>query len=308
MGLVVDPQAVVSGWGFGTGIEDFGLISAVATDRDGDVYVLSRVPKGALHRFDSNGTLVCTWDVQFPEPHGLWIGPDNRVFITDTLEHTVRIFNRDGSLLQTLGTPGQAGVSGEPFNRPTRAVQGLSGDIFVADGYGQDWVHRFNADGELIVSWGGTGSEPGQFQTPHSIWVDANERVYVVDRANGRVQVFDNEGTALAIWEGFSFPHDIFQTAHGTFIVTDCATRDDSSRPYCEQLPPNPLIELDADGQRIGATGVSGPEPGEFLDCPHSIWVSPTGEIYVSEVLSHNRLQKFVAMSSVERPVSRAVV
>ncbi len=75
--------------------------------------------------------------------------------------------------------------------------------------------------------------------------------------------------------------------------MTDCATRDDDSRPYHEQMPANPLIELNAEGERIGATGVSGSGPGEFPDCPHSIWISASGEVYVTEVVSHNRLQKF---------------
>jgi DNA-binding beta-propeller fold protein YncE len=293
MGLVVDPATVEAGWGFGTGVDDFGLISTVATDSTGNVYVLSRMPKGVLHRFDPDGTWLGDWDYPFPAPHGLWIGPDDRVFITDTSDQVVRIFDLDGNLLQSIGTPGQKGAPGEPFDLPTRAVQGPSGDIYVSDGYGQNWVHRFSADGEHILSWGGDGSEPGQFQTPHCIWVDSDERVYVVDRANGRVQVFDNAGTVLAIWEGFCFPHDIFQTAEGTFIVSDCATRDDDSKPYYEQMPAQPLIELDADGNRLGATGASGDGPGEFLDCPHSLWVSPAGEIYVSEVITQNRLQKY---------------
>jgi len=293
MGLVVDPEAVVPGWGFGTGVDDFGLISAVATDSDGGVYILSRVPKGIMHRFDADGTWLGDWEFPFLAPHGLWIGPDDRVFVTDTGEHVVRIFDRHGILMQTIGSPGVIGAPGTPFNMPTRAVQGPSGDIYVSDGYGQNWVHRFSPDGKLRASWGGDGSEPGRFQTPHSIWVDADERVYVVDRANGRVQVFDDQGAVLAIWDGFSFPHDIFQTRSGTFIVTDCATRDDDSRPYHEQLPAHPLVELNAGGERIGITGASGIGPGEFPDCPHSLWISPLGAVYVTEVVSHNRLQTF---------------
>ena len=153
-----------------------------------------------------------------------------------------------GRLLQTIGTPGQKGEAGKAIQSADARRTGTFGRyLCVSDGYGQNWVHRFTADGALITSWGGDGSEPGQFQTPHGIWVDADERVYVVDRANGRVQVFDNEGTVLAIWDGFCFPHDIYQTASGTFIVTDCATRDDDSRPYHEQMPAQPLIELNAD-------------------------------------------------------------
>ncbi|MCC6675338.1 MAG: hypothetical protein IT339_09095 [Thermomicrobiales bacterium] len=297
MEIAIEPGDVVAGWGFGTGVDDFGLISTVATDSAGNVFVLSRTPNGVMHRFAPDGRWLGDWDVRFLAPHGLWVAPDDRVFVTDTEDHTVFIFDREGTLLQTIGTPGQRGGSGLPFDMPTRAVQGLSGDIYVSDGYGQNWVHRFAPDGTHITSWGGDGSEPGKFQTPHSLWVDDDERVYVVDRANGRVQVFDNVGTVLAVWEGFCFPHDIFQTAQGTFIVTDCATRDDDSRPYHEQMPRQPLIELTADGERIGASGLSGAGAGEFVDCPHSIWIGPGGEVYVSEVISHNRLQKFAKSS-----------
>lgn len=293
MGLVIEPENVVPGWGFGTGIDDFGLISTVATDSHGRVYVLSRIPNGLLHRFDPDGGWLGDWEHRFTAPHGLWIGPDDRVFITDTGEHVVHIFDCDGHLLQTVGTPGVAGAPGEPFNMPTRAVAGPSGAIYVSDGYGQNWVHVFAADGSHLRSWGGDGNGPGQFDTPHAIWVDANELVYVVDRANGRVQVFDSEGSVLNAWDGFSFPHDIYQLADGTFVVTDCATRDDDSRPYYDQMPPAPIILLDSEGHRIGATGASGESAGMFPDCPHSIWVDRFGDVYVSEVVSFNRLQKF---------------
>lgn len=293
MTFVVAPAAAIPGWGFGTGIDDFGLISAVVTDSSGGVFVLSRSPHPAMHRFDLSGVWQGDWDYPFLAPHGLWVSPDGRVFVTDTEAQMALIFDLDGRLLQTIGKPGVKGEPGRPFNLPTRAVAGPSGDIYVSDGYGQNWVHRFRSDGQHLISWGGDGDAPGQFQTPHCLWVDGDERVYVVDRANGRVQVFDNEGRVLAIWGGFCFPHDIFQLADGTFVVTDCAPRDDDSRPYHEQLPAQPLIVLNRDGARIGATGVAGDGPGYLLDCPHSIWVDPFGDVYVSEVTACNRLQKF---------------
>ncbi|MEZ4529688.1 MAG: hypothetical protein R2855_01550 [Thermomicrobiales bacterium] len=103
-------------------------------------------------------------------------------------------------------------------------------------------MHRFKSRGELRASWGGDGSEPGRFpDAVHSIWVDADERVYA---ANGRVQVFDDQGAVLAIWDGFSFPHDIFQTRSES-IVTDCTTRDDDPRPITSNFPAHPLVELE---------------------------------------------------------------
>lgn len=293
MPLSVEPSRVIEGWGFGSGIESFGTISAVAVDSNDTVYVLSRSPRGVMHRFDRDGQWIDDWDVDFGSPHGLWIGPDDRVFVTDLADHTVRIYEPNGALLQTIGTPGVAGQAGRPFAMPTRAIAGPSGDIYVSDGYGQDWVHRFRADGTHVLSWGGTGSDPGQFRTPHSLWVDAEERVYVVDRANGRVQVFDADGRILDIWGGFCFPHDIVGLADGSFVVTDCATREDATRPYHEQLPAEPLVLFSPEGRRIGATGRSGVGPGRFCDCPHSVWVGADGAVYVSEVISPDRLQAF---------------
>ena len=136
------------------------------------------------------------------------------------------------TLLQTIGTPGRrAHRASRSIFRRARCKVRRGTSMFPMD-TGRTGCIDSAPTATLIVSWGGDGSEPGQFQTPHGIWVDADERVYVVDRANGRVQVFDNDGHVLAIWEGFCFPHDIYQTASGTFIVTDCATRDDDSRPY----------------------------------------------------------------------------
>lgn len=96
-----------------------------------------------------------------------------------------------------------------PFNMPTKAVLAPSGEIFVSDGYGQSRIHRFSSEGELLCSWGAPGAGPGEFDTPHSIWVDRRDRVLVADRGNNRVQVFDSEGTYLDEWPMPS-PNDIF--------------------------------------------------------------------------------------------------
>src|SRR5205823_3866596 len=132
--------------------------------------------------FGSDGTFLRAWTAHaFVQPHGLWISPDDRIYVTDIGDHTVRVFTATGALLQTLGTPGLVGASGMPFNAPTRAVVGPSGDLYVSDGYGQNRIHRFAPDGGLAQSWGEAGAGPGQFDTPHSLWVDRRERVHVVD-------------------------------------------------------------------------------------------------------------------------------
>lgn len=301
--ITIDPRRVVPGWGFGPDAPAFGLVSTVATDQHGTVYVLCRTPNPAMHLFAADGRFLRTWQHPFVAPHGLWIGPDARVYTTDTGDHTVRIFAPDGALLQTLGTPGHPGAPGTPFNQPTRAVAGPSGDLFVTDGYGQNRVHRCSPDGRLRHSWGEPGSGPGQFDTPHSLWVDDDERVYVVDRGNARVQVFAGDGAFLAAWEGFRFPHDIFRAPDGTFLVTDCAPREPAGTlPYHQTMPSAPIRRFTRDGECLGGTGRAGTQPGEFRDCPHAIWIDPAGAAYVSEVVSHDRLQKFARAHGDEAP------
>jgi DNA-binding beta-propeller fold protein YncE len=299
---IVDPARVVSNWPDDASRFDFGLVSTLATDSQNRVFVLCRTPKPAMHVFTAAGAAIGPWTAHaFVQPHGLWIAPDDRVLVTDTGDHTVRIFDRDGVLLQTLGTPGVAGAPGEPFNAPTRAVLGPTGDLFVSDGYGQARVHRFAPDGRLIRSWGEPGSGPGQFDTPHSVWVDEEEGVFVVDRGNARVQVFDGEGQFRFEWGGFRFPHDIFITHQGLVVVTDCAPRvEGDATPYHQTMWPTPIRLFAKSGELLGSTGRSGDGAGEFLDCPHAIWIDRAGDIYVSEVVTHNRLQKFRGIRSAD--------
>jgi hypothetical protein len=290
----ITPVRVVPGWGRGADAPDLGLISTVATDTRGVVYVLCRAPRAVMHVFAADGRFVRSWEYPFVQPHGLWIGPDDRVFTTDLGDQTVRIFTTEGELLQTLGRPGVVGEPGMPFNGPTRAVAGPSGDVYVGDGYGQNRVHRFSADGRLLHSWGEDGAGPGQFETPHSLWVDRQERVHVVDRGNSRVQIFHGNGQYIEEWTGLCWPHDIFFTPDGVAIVTDCAPREPGTpRPYYDVMPAQPIAVFATTGEQTARWGKSGAGRGEFLDCPHSVWIDPAGDVYVSEVITPNRLQKF---------------
>jgi DNA-binding beta-propeller fold protein YncE len=295
MAAHIDPRRVVPGWGQDPAQPALGLVTAVATDSSGTAYVLCRSPHAVMRLFDPAGRLLRSWtEHAFVQPHGLWIGPDDRVCATDIGDHTVRVFTTAGELVQTLGMPGAVGAPGKPFNQPTRAVIGPSGDFYVADGYGQNRIHRIAPDGALVRSWGEAGTGPGQFDTPHSLWVDRRERVYVVDRGNGRVQVFEGDGTFVSAWGDLCFPHDVFVTADGIVLVTDCAPRrPDASEPYHQALPAHPIRIFADDGALIGETGEAGAAIGQFLDCPHSLWVDPWGDIYVSEVVTPDRLQKF---------------
>lgn len=288
----------VEGWGQFPGSGD---VSDVATDSAGRVYACVRLGEspdgyeGEMWVFDREGNHLASWgrDI-FDVPHGLWIGPDDDIYHTDAGNHTVTKHNTDGQVLMTLGTKGKAGPPGGPFNSPTRAVLSRSGDIFVSDGYRQNRCHRFTAKGELMLSWGsgdpvyseGTGTPgtgPGEFNIPHDITVDRNDRVYVLDRGNGRLQVFTNEGDFVEQWPDVPDAND---TVIDDDDIMHIATGDHG------------IMIRTLDGKSIGVWGEKGENPGQFRGGPlrggpHGLWIDSRGDVYVAEIGAPNKLQKF---------------
>ncbi len=174
----------------------------------------------------------------FARPHGITIGPDDAVYCTDDLDHTVRKFTPDGQLLLTIGTsgvPSETGATsvdyrtirrvGPPFHFPTNLALAPSGEMYVSDGYGNARVHKFDAAGRLLFSWGEPGGEPGQFHVPHGIAVDRQGIVYVADRENSRLQLFSAEGKFLAQWTDVARPCQVFIGASGDVFVAELGYR-----------------------------------------------------------------------------------
>ena len=244
---------------------------------------------------DRDGNLSDVWAGNvFSAPHGLWCNVDDEVFHADTGHHTVTKHAPDGRVLLQLGTRGKKGRPGRPFNMPTRAKQAPNGDIFVSDGYGQNRVHRFTLSGEHLLSWGRgdpvfyqqwakmpvtgkAGTGPGEFNLPHDVTVDAKGNVYVMDRTNNRCQVFTMEGRYITEWKDVLGPNDAFIEEDGVMHIV-------SARG----------VELrKLDGRLVGRWGEKGPEPGQFLNSPHGVWIDRHGDLYVAEVGGNNRLQKF---------------
>ena len=153
-----------------------------------------------------------------------------------TRGHQVIKFSPTGAVLMTLGTPGEAGSGNNSFNAPADVVVANNGDIFVADGHGDNTNNRvvkFSKDGTFIKSWGRTGYGPGEFRTLHAIAMDAEGRIYVGDRSNNRIQIFDQEGTFLAQWTQFGRQSGIFFDDHGRIYVADSES-DDLQNPGWE--------------------------------------------------------------------------
>lgn len=270
---------VVEGWGRGSdGREPGGLVTAVAVDSRDRVYAFVRKPPVVLV-YDRAGRFLTLWgeDV-FDTPHGIWISPDDRIYCADSGDHTIRTFTTEGVLLETMGTPGQPGPPDMPFNMPTKAVLSASGELYVSDGYGQFRVHRFAPDGVLLRSWGEQGQGPGQFALPHSVAVDRQGRILVVDRENNRIQLFDADVTFLTEWPELLLPMDVFIDEDDTVYVAEAQQR---------------VSLFTLDGELLARWGEKGTAPGQFSDSPHWIWMDSHRDLYITEVTGPNRLQKF---------------
>ena len=270
----------VEGWGLGPDGWSFGIVSSMATDSQDRVYIIDREPKPAVVVLDRDGRLLNSWGQDFFEvPHSIWISPDDVIYMTDCEKHTVSLHTLDGELISMLGTPGKTAELGVPFNSPTWVVLGNHDDLYVTDGYGQNYVHRFSTSGELLQTWGGSGSAPGQFDIPHCVRVDRNDRVLVIDRSNARVQIFDPEGAFQEEWTHLTPANDLFIDADDVVYLAEAPRR---------------ISILDLDGKVITQWGEEGAEPGQMVDHPHGIWVDSHGDIYMCEVpFTANRLTKY---------------
>jgi DNA-binding beta-propeller fold protein YncE len=142
--------------------------------------------------------------------------------------HTVIKFAPDGKVLMTLGKPGGAGDAHDMFDTPSDVITARNGDIFVADGHGvmnghitNDRIVKLDKDGKFVKAWGRHGSEPGEFDVPHSLALDSAGRLYVADRSNSRIQIFDADGTFVAEWRQFGRPSSVYIDKDDMLYVAD---------------------------------------------------------------------------------------
>jgi hypothetical protein len=265
----------------------FKEIGGVGVDANDNVYVFNR-GEHPMMVFDRDGNFLRAWgEGLFPRAHGVFVAPDQTLWLTDDGDHTVRQCTPEGKVLLTLGTPGKPSpyMSGEPFHRCTHTAMAPNGDIYVSDGYGNSRVHRYSPDGRLILSWGGPGTDPGEFNIAHNITCDADGWVYVADRENHRVQVFDGNGKYETQWNNLHRPCGIFMPA-GKCPV--CYVGELGPVQAVNRFMPNlgPRVTIvDNTGKRIARLGGTGPGLGiaEFM-APHGLCVDSRGDIYVGEV------------------------
>jgi len=191
---VTPPQA---GW-------ELGMVSWVAADKNGLVYLLQRGDKAdPVLVVDRNGRIVRSWGKGlYTTPHAIRIDPQGNVWTTDAASSMVYKFSATGQLLMKIEVGGQPSPCGA-FCSTTDIAFAPNGHLFIADGYRNARILEYTADGKKVREWGTAGTGPGQFRLPHSIQVDPNGTVYVADRENGRIQRFDMEGRYLGEWSQF---------------------------------------------------------------------------------------------------------
>lgn len=275
-------------------------VAAVACDSRDRVFVFHRGPDPVMV-FDRDGTFLNAWgEGLFVRAHGICIGPDDAVYCTDDLGHSVRKFTLSGELLQTLGTPGQPSDTGAtsldyrtivragpPFHYPTNLALSPQGDLYVSDGYGNARIHKFTPDGRLLFSRGEPGSGPGQFHLPHGIAVDCEGVVYVADRENSRIQLLSPEGEFLTEWTDVARPCQVTVCGERVFVA---------ELGFRTGVWPGMTFTAGATGGRVSVfdrTGAllarwgGGENPcaaGDFY-APHDICVDSHGDLYVAEVV-----------------------
>jgi streptogramin lyase len=295
-----NPYHLVENWAQLPAGRTFGAVIAVDVDRQGNVWAFERCggdtcagsSVAPILKFDPSGKLVNSFGAgMFVFPHGFYVDRDGSIWATDGQGkdgkgQQVFKFSPDGKVLLTLGKAGVAGNGPDTFNAPSDVVVAPNGDIFVADGHGEDTnarIVRFSRDGKFIKAWGRKGTGPGEFGGLHAIAMDSTGRVFVGDRANSRIQIFDQDGKLLAVWKQFGRPSGIFIDANDTIYVADSQS-DEKSNPGFKK------------GIRIGSTkdGIVKtyiPIPGsaeKLTTTVEGVAADTRGNLYGAEANSNN--------------------
>ena len=265
----------------------WGQVISVEPDAKDNIWVFHRSDPAILE-FDQSGKLLKSFATgMFVQAHGLFVDREGNIWVTDAQGkagkgHQVFKFSPDGQILLTLGKAGVTGTGNDTFNSPSDVVIGNNGDIFVADGHGENTnarIVKFSKDGKFIKAWGKKGSGPSEFDTPHSMVLDSRGRLFVADRGNNRILIFDQDGKFIDQWKQFGRPSGLFISKDDTLYSVDSqsdamtnpgvkrgirigSAKDGSVKTFIPDLNTDPAIALaegvSADSKgNIYAAGVS---------------------------------------------------
>src|SRR5215216_499578 len=215
---------VVENWArLPEGVTAWSAATGVDLGPEGNIYVFQRNTEMPIMAFDSDGKFLRAWGKgMFKTTHFLRTDHEGNVWVTDRGDHQVFKFNSQGKLLMTLGQKGVIGTneSHDAFFGVADLVIAQNGDVFIADGEaGNHRIVKYSKAGKFVTWWGGRGPQPGHFNEPHSIAIDAAGLLYVGDRGNKRIQVFDQTGKFIREWTHFGTPWGVFVKGDRLYVV-----------------------------------------------------------------------------------------
>ena len=296
-----NPYRLVEGWAQDPPGRPWGSTSAVfpARDGSGNIWVAERCGANIctgkddlppILLFDSSGKIIKSFAAGvFVWPHGIHVDRENNVWVTDARGagnkgHQVHKFSADGELLMSLGVAGVAALGETTFNQPGDVLVAPNGDIFVADGHGaggNNRIVKLSSDGTFIKAWGQTGGEDGEFRDPHALAMDSAGRLFVGDRSNKRVQIFDQEGNHLASWYQFGRPSGVFIDDNDIIYVADSESSSRRNPGYKRGI----RIASAKDGVVTGFIPDPEPDPDNAgTSAAEGVAADAMGNVYGAEV------------------------
>jgi len=258
---------------------EFARVSGISINSSSNMVVLHR-GEDPLLEFDAEGNYMRafgpkdTWTFS----HGLRVDADDNIWVTDIGTHTVMKMDPDGNPLMTLGTPGENGLwdestGSELFDQPNDITFDSQGNFYIAQGHGrgEPRVLKFDSNGHFIKQWGSRGAGPGEFAVAHAIDIDDNDNIYVADRENFRVQIFDTDGTYIDEWKFSAMACAIYMHDDGHLYMTSGFDGE--------------WAKVDMEGNIIGSLGRPGSANGEFGE-GHFLTVNDGGDVYIADVVN----------------------
>ena len=284
-----NPYRVADNWAqLPAGMKWAGVIS-IQPDAKDHIWVFHRGDTPILE-FDLSGKLLTSFGQgMFVQAHGMAIDKDGNVWATDSQNRDgkgqqVFKFSPEGKVLMTLGKAGVTGEGPDTFSGPSDVVIAPSGDIFVADGHvamSNGRVVRFSKDGRFIKAWGKLGAGPGEFNVPHSIAMDSRGRIFVADRSNNRIQIFDQEGTFIDQWKQFGRPSGVYIDRNDTIYVADSQSNATQNPGYKRGI----YIGSAKDGKVSAFIPYAGPDPDKVAnEGAEGIAADAKGNVYIGDV------------------------
>jgi len=280
----------------------------VATNSKGHVFVYTRSGDTRLFEFDQNGAFVRELGqglYGFEFAHAVRVDREDNIWAVDEGTNMVIKFNPEGRVVMVLGRRPEAveGIvaspSGTPppppepyvFSRPTDVGWDADGNIFVTDGYGNSRVVKFDKNGRFLKQVGTRGNQPGQLNLPHTMAMDAQGNVYVGDRSNARVQVFDNDLSFKAIYDNVGNPWAVcISPGPHQYLFVSNSTPDNGLAQYRDIT--GEIYKMELDGTILGKFGKPGKQLNEFSTV-HEIDCRNPDELFVAEITAW-RIQKIL--------------